>query len=85
MSRLPFLVCRILIALSRLTIRVEQLLSSQRDTILDLKSKLSDASHNLQLGLVAKHYVEDSECTPSARQDCELMSFRSATGPSHPI
>ena len=40
--------------------RTEQLLLSQRDKMLDLKSKLSDASHNFQLCLAAKHYVEDS-------------------------
>ena len=78
MSRLLFHVCRIQTALLHLTLHAEQLLSSQRDTILDLKSKLSDASHNLQLSVVAKHYVEDSECSPSAERDRELMSFRSA-------
>ena len=78
MSTLLFHVCRILTTLSLLTIHVEQLLSSQRDKILDLKGKLSDASHNFETSLVAKHYVEDSECSPSAERDRELMSFRSA-------
>ena len=78
MSRLLFHVRRVLIALSHLTIRAEQLLSSQRDKILDLKSKLADASHNFETSLVAKHYVEDSKCRLLAVRDNELMSLRRA-------
>ena len=65
-------------ALSHLTPCAEQLLSSQQDKTSDLKSKLSDASQNFQLSPVAKHYIENSEYSTSARQDCELMELSGA-------
>lgn len=49
-------------ALSYLTFRIEQLLSPQKDKILDLKNKLLETSLNLQLSLSSTQYVETSEC-----------------------
>ena len=47
--------------LSRLTLFSEQLLSSQKDKISDLKNKLSEASTNYMLNLLSTQYVETSE------------------------
>ena len=40
----------------------EQLLSSQKGRITDLKSKLSEASQNLHQSVTTVHYVEYSKC-----------------------
>ena len=48
--------------LRHLTLFAEQLLSSQKDAIADLKAKLSEASQNFHQGVSTAHYVESSEC-----------------------
>ena len=52
----------IFVTLSHLTLLSEQLLSSQKDKISDLKNKLSEASTNYMLNLLSTQYVETSEC-----------------------
>ena len=50
------------VTLSHLTLLSEQLLSSQKDKMSDLKNKLSEASINFLLSLSSTQYVETSEC-----------------------
>ena len=54
---------------------LEQLPSSQKDTIAEPHNKLSKASHNFHLGLSSRHCVESCECRIKKLNGVELMHF----------